>query len=667
MNNWLLLNLLLNFLFLSLVPAQAATYALLIGVGEYDDPKVPDLPFIDNDVRNLENTLARYGGIESGRIMKLHDDSVDYPPTKSNVEQQVPLLIQALQPEDTVIIFFSGHGVNGGDGKLYLCPKDARVDDIESTCIAASWLRDQIRTANAGTKIFLFDSCHAGNTKDILPFDLPDATSTAKSIVSNKGGVFTIASCKANEKSQIWQQMRQSLFSYWLIQGLRGHANSDQDDFIDTDELYAYVNEHVTHSARVWLDKQQSPVRLSAEVSGVPKVIKLSPQPLQTVIADLAEAATWNIAENQKQNVGIIAFTSVGADGEFFSGPYGHLAFTCTKDVEKSILNFIGKRKLQIDVVSDRVLGTALRQVGFSVEDLGNREKLKTIGEKTGADVLVTGSFRSREKNIFTLDLRADDLEGRRVGATMSGVAKASPNIMGELAISADTRKAAQAKPDLEVPILPSTSPVDRISEEIAEHEGKDHPMLDADFPYRAWIEVDGKLSRGKLCKNDRNKWFIPIPQGKRFVVRAKNKTDKLVLVKILADGFSTLPSFTGEPMPREHLADAQAYYLTPENDRFAIEGFLTELGDKKGKLKYFMLGDVSESYANRRKYTEQLGIISVAFYEAVPSKRGGGVGIVDGGDGETEIEYLKGFRPGNLLSVLHLRYYDASDEAPCN
>lgn len=667
MNNRLLLHLLLNLLFLSTVPAQAATYALLVGVGEYDDPKVPDLPFIDNDVTNLEATLSRYGGIESERIVKLHDNSVQYPPTKSMVEEQVPLLVQALKPEDTIIIFFSGHGVNGRDGKLYLCPKDARVEDIESTCIAASWLRDQIRAASAGTKIFLFDSCHAGNTKDILPFEASDATSTAKSIVSNKGEIFTIASCKANEKSQIWQQMRQSLFSYWLIQGLRGHANANQDDFIDTDELYAYVNEHVTHSAKVWLDKQQSPVRISAEVSGVPKVIKLSPQPLQTVIADLAEAAAWNIAENQKQNVGIIAFTSVGPGGEFFSGPYGQLAFTCTKDVEKSILNFIGKRRLQIDVVSDRVLANVLREVGFSVEDLGNREKLRAIGEKTGADVLVTGSFRSREKNIFTLDLRADDLEGRKVGATMSGVAKASPNIMGEIAISADTRKAAQATTSLEVPVLPSTSPADLISQEIAEHESKDHPMLDRDFPFRAWIEVDGKFSRGKICKNDRNKWFIPIPQGKRFVVRAKNKSDKMVLVKILADGFSTLPSFDGEPMPREHLADARAYYLTPDNDRFSIEGFLTDLESKKGKLKYFMLGDVSESYANRRKYTEQLGIISVAFYEAVPSKRGGGVGIVDGGDGVTEIEYLKGFTPGNLLSVLHLRYYDAAGEAPCD
>ena len=35
----------------------------------------------------------------------------------------------------------------------------------------------------------------------------------------------TLASSTGDEKSQIWDDKEQSLYSYWLNQGLKGHAD----------------------------------------------------------------------------------------------------------------------------------------------------------------------------------------------------------------------------------------------------------------------------------------------------------------------------------------------------------------------------------------------------------------------------------------------------------
>ena len=61
----------------------------------------------------------------------------------------------------------------------------------------------------------------------------------------------TIASSTADQKSQIWEDKQQSLFSYWLDQGLKGHADADNDGNVDIDELYKYVSRQVTHRPKL--------------------------------------------------------------------------------------------------------------------------------------------------------------------------------------------------------------------------------------------------------------------------------------------------------------------------------------------------------------------------------------------------------------------------------
>ena len=72
-------------------------------------------------------------------------------------------------------------------------------------------------------------------------------------------GVVTLASSTAEQPSQIWDEKEQSLFSYWLNQGLKGHADEDGNGEVNIDELYDYVHRNVTQSAEARLHRPQTP------------------------------------------------------------------------------------------------------------------------------------------------------------------------------------------------------------------------------------------------------------------------------------------------------------------------------------------------------------------------------------------------------------------------
>ena len=118
--------------------------------------------------------------------------------------------------------------------------------------------------SKAGFKLLVIDACHAGSEKGE-----DDKTSKRQAAAKDLGeafrdleGVVTLASSTADQKSLIWEDKQQSLFSFWLNQGLKGHADADNDGNVDIDELYKYVFRQVTHSAKLHFPRPQTPVRI---------------------------------------------------------------------------------------------------------------------------------------------------------------------------------------------------------------------------------------------------------------------------------------------------------------------------------------------------------------------------------------------------------------------
>ena len=145
--------------------------------------------------------------------------------------------------------------------RCFLAPVDCDPSNPVETAIAVEWFRDQLAACRASFKLLVIDSCHAGSEKGADEEALVSAKDLGEPFRA-LGDVITLASSTADEKSQIWAEKQQSLYSYWLNQGMKGHADADGDNQVDVDELNKYVYRNVVRTAKRHFSRSQTPVRI---------------------------------------------------------------------------------------------------------------------------------------------------------------------------------------------------------------------------------------------------------------------------------------------------------------------------------------------------------------------------------------------------------------------
>jgi len=147
----------------------------------------------------------------------------------------------------------------------FLCPFDADISKTYSTCISMSQIKDWFRLIPAKKIVFIIDSCVAGlagkqiTTKDLIPVQRPLQSLVPKKpvrfnkLASKNRAVLT--ACKGDEQALEISSLQHGLFTYYLIDGLRGKADLDRDGKINLEELYFYVSPKVASAS----NKLQNP------------------------------------------------------------------------------------------------------------------------------------------------------------------------------------------------------------------------------------------------------------------------------------------------------------------------------------------------------------------------------------------------------------------------
>ena len=148
--------------------------------------------------------------------------------------------------------------------------------------------------------------------------------------------------------------------------------------------------------------------------------------------------------------------------------------------------------------------------------------------------------------------------------------------------------------------------------------------------------------------------------------------------MRLLVDGLNTLlekESTKGAEIhvigKRVSLDEARPWALDPVDTDprlkgiWAVRGFVTEIG-AQGKLREFTVVDAQESLAARRQFTDQIGLITAAFYAPDDgASKGRGIGTAAGKEREESILYAdKKLHCGNLLGVVHIRYVEPDELA---
>jgi uncharacterized caspase-like protein len=140
-------------------PKSGRKYALLIGINEYSDPRIPDLAGCLEDIRLMKEVLIRKFGFRDEDFHILTDSAA----TRQNIINEFQDLAVNHAQYDTVLIHFSGRGETG-DSDVYLVVHDTvlSTDQETSNAITAKELHDLMVCIPVRNKIIILDT-HANN------------------------------------------------------------------------------------------------------------------------------------------------------------------------------------------------------------------------------------------------------------------------------------------------------------------------------------------------------------------------------------------------------------------------------------------------------------------------------------------------------------------------
>jgi uncharacterized caspase-like protein len=158
--------------------------------------------------------------------------------------------------DDMVMIFFAGHGAAekdalspDGDGlEKYILPYDADLKDLYASALPMSEISKIFSRIYSERILFIVDACYSGasggRTISISGMRANISDGFMDRISSGKGRVIITAS-GANEVSTEKDDLKHGVFTYFLLEGLKGAADFDNDGIITVDEAYNYVSINV--------------------------------------------------------------------------------------------------------------------------------------------------------------------------------------------------------------------------------------------------------------------------------------------------------------------------------------------------------------------------------------------------------------------------------------
>lgn len=242
-------------------------YALLVAVRQYDKAELTSLQFTENDITALADVLRDNGYPEENIVLMTQARGAEearYAPFAKNIKKELELLLREPTKDDTVLLAFSGHGIQFvGDKEAYFCAADARLADRE-TLVSLGAVYRALAACEATTKVLLVDACRndpqsnvskAAGEVELEPVGRRGAP------VAPPGGIAALFSCSAGEKSYEVPELKHGVFFHYVVDGLGGAADLDRDQEVSLAELQQYTVKNVQRYARRELGQPQTPER----------------------------------------------------------------------------------------------------------------------------------------------------------------------------------------------------------------------------------------------------------------------------------------------------------------------------------------------------------------------------------------------------------------------
>ncbi len=220
--------------------------ALIIGVADYSRTNAEAI-YADKDARQFYDYAKMKLGVPASNIKELINQKADRVEIGLAIKDWITRSTKTNKTD--IYLFFAGHGLASDNGKdMFLLPYDGSPRLLESA-IKRKQLFIDIQQANPRSVIVFLDTCYSGTTRgtDMLIASRPIAIRALEQSIPNNFTVFSAAA--GDQTSKPLEEAKHGMFSYFLMKGMEGDADTNNDDKITARELHAYVKQNVVQQS----------------------------------------------------------------------------------------------------------------------------------------------------------------------------------------------------------------------------------------------------------------------------------------------------------------------------------------------------------------------------------------------------------------------------------
>ncbi|MFT5042700.1 MAG: putative caspase-like protein [Hyphomicrobiaceae bacterium] len=238
---------------LSFVPSEVSTgnyyeksWAVLIGINDYESNAVSDLQYARSDVDAMRKSLVPLGFPEE-QIFTLTGAEA----TREAISRLLNERLRTVTgPEDRVLVFFAGHGLTqdlprGGE-EGYLLPVDGDPNALAATAFSMGDIRAISRRLPAKHILYIVDACYSGMSLQRSARTLGPVSRRYLDLVTSDPVVQILTA--GSKEQPVVEENGHGVFTSVLLSALLGHADLDGNNVLTADEVAAWVRPRVAQA-----------------------------------------------------------------------------------------------------------------------------------------------------------------------------------------------------------------------------------------------------------------------------------------------------------------------------------------------------------------------------------------------------------------------------------
>jgi Caspase domain/Tetratricopeptide repeat len=258
----------------------SSSWAVVIGIDTYQ--RFPRLGYAVADAKAVAALLPSLGFAKENIYVLLNEDA-----TKIRIESTLYRRLRVMGPNDRLFVYFAGHGetvaIRGGE-EGYMLPADADPDALPPSAIAMDDMQRIAKRLPAKHYLFVMDACFSGFAATRAS-DAKGVTQEYLGAALREPVVQVITAGGKGQRSI--EEQGHGLFTRYLLEGLRGHADQEGRGFITAGQLAAWLEPRVVRASKGKMTPQYA--RIDGEGHFV---FKLPGAELRPLAADLTGTFT---------------------------------------------------------------------------------------------------------------------------------------------------------------------------------------------------------------------------------------------------------------------------------------------------------------------------------------------------------------------------------------